>query len=132
MTSITAGPTQVELEGTTYELRRLTTRDSFAVLRIIHKSMSSVLPMISPQMNMEEVAAIILTALPEAETETVRLLASLIGVTEDEFANLPPEATLYIVDALCEHPDLERFLRTCYKLYTQDSRIKALWTRLST
>ncbi len=101
------GPT-VTIAGNEYELRRLGTRDTFAIARIVAVGAAATNRPISAAEG-EDLTAMLISGFMAAEETVIKLLASVIGVSVKEFEAMPMEAPLEIIGALAEHQDLRAF-----------------------
>lgn len=100
----------VEINGTTYPLRRLGVRDTFALARIIGRGAGAT--GISSDAGPDELIGLLLAGLGASEGEAIRLLASVIGVSPADFENpelFPMGSEVDIIAALAQHQDLRAF-----------------------
>jgi len=109
----------ITIEGKDYTIRRLNTRDVFKVAAILGK-------VYKPGMGYTEgqetgFAAAFLSAIPVAENDIVGLLSGLLGLTVEQFDELPPEAIFDIVEGLSQSQDLKRFF----------DKVKAMMSKLN-
>jgi hypothetical protein len=97
---------EITIEGKTYTIRRLSVIDVIKVASILGKVYKQ-----SGGENIQEqsFSFLLLSALPTMEKDIVEFLASVINVTTEEFAQLPPESLIDIIEALAESEDLKRF-----------------------
>jgi hypothetical protein len=106
-------------DGETFLVRRLNTRDIFAFARIMSVGLKLLGPEFLKQkqeVTSENFVILMASAIPLAENESIKLLASLIGKTAEEFDKLPPDTMLYIVEILKDHIDVKRFFTHVVKL----------------
>ena len=100
---------QVTIAGKAYQLRRLGVRDTFAIARIVAVGAAALNRPLGSDLTTESMGQLLLSGFMAAEETTMKLLASVIGVTVPELEQMPMEAPLEIVAALAEHQDLRAF-----------------------
>lgn len=99
----------VTIAGQSYQLRRLGVRDTFAIARIVAVGAAALNRPLGNDLTAENIGQLLLSGFMAAEETTMKLLASVIGVTVPELEQMPMEAPLEIVAALAEHQDLRAF-----------------------
>lgn len=101
----------VEIGGSTYQLRRLGVRDTFAIARIVAVGAAATnQPLTNSEMgDPDKLAGLLMAGFMAAEETVLKLLASVINVTVKELESMPMEAPLEIAAALAEHQDLRAF-----------------------
>lgn len=99
----------VTIAGQSYQLRRLGVRDTFAIARIVAVGAAALNRPLGNDLTAENIGQLLLSGFMAAEETTMKLLASVIGVTVPDLEKMPMEAPLEIVAALAEHQDLRAF-----------------------
>lgn len=103
---------EITIGDKTYTIRRLSVIDVFKVASIlgkVYKQSGGIRPQAQGENQEQSFTLLFLSALPTMEKEIVEFLSSLIGVTTEEFANLPPESIIDIIEGLAQSEDLKRF-----------------------
>ena len=100
----------VTIAGREYQLRRLGVRDTFAVARIVAVGAAALNRPLGDDLDPGAIGQLLLSGFMAAEETTIKLLASVIGVTVKDLEAMPMEAPLDIAAALAEHQDLKAFL----------------------
>ncbi|MEW6049240.1 MAG: hypothetical protein AB1609_22675 [Bacillota bacterium] len=98
---------EVEIGGRRYRLRRLKTADVFQISRLLSRAIANVGLGLLGAEDVGGAFRIIATLLGD---ELASWYASLLGITEREFAELPVDAAPAVLEALQKHPDYEAFL----------------------
>lgn len=111
----------INIEGTSYTLRRLGVRDIFTVGRIASRGAAIALQEGQDLSTVtgEQAMMLFLVGLPYAEDDGMKLVASLLGVTvkQLEDANAFPADTLVrVAVALREHQDVQAFFSSVQHL----------------
>jgi hypothetical protein len=111
----------IEIEGTTYTLRRLSIPDTFRVMKMIGKIMAglgpnavtlSAIDLEKPETIATKLFPLLLNGLQYAEQDLMAFLADVIGVTPAELADperFPIYAVMDIINGLVNHPDFTAF-----------------------
>lgn len=99
----------VTIAGQPYQLRRLGVRDTFAIARIVAVGAAALNRPLGSDLTTESMGQLLLSGFMAAEETTMKLLASVIGVTVPDLEKMPMEAPLDIAAALAEHQDLRAF-----------------------
>ena len=99
----------VTIAGQPYQLRRLGVRDTFAIARIFAVGAAALNRPLGSDLTTESMGQLLLSGFMAAEETTMKLLASVIGVTVPDLEQMPMEAPLDIAAALAEHQDLRAF-----------------------
>lgn len=86
-------------------VRRLKTGDIFRVAKLFLKMWKG-----GSVLDSKDFAETLLSSLLENEDEITAFLADLVGLTPEEFRELPPDAIFDIADALSKSEDIKRFL----------------------
>jgi hypothetical protein len=110
----------VEIEGTTYRMRRLGIADTFKLARIIAIGAAGIGKEIGNQeMSPELFGTLFLCGFPYAERQVFEFLSSIIGVEENELKDpvkFPMGSEVIIVNALAEHIDVKSFFNSVKSL----------------
>jgi hypothetical protein len=110
-TILDAGPT-VDIQGTTYTIRRLGFQDVFKVARILGRGVA-VLGDQGSELTPGQILQVIIASMTTNEQEVIDLLASLIGETRESITDperFPMDSMVDIIKVLAEHQDLRAFL----------------------
>lgn len=124
---IADGPV-VEVAGREYVMRRLGVRHTFAFARIIAsgaaylgKEIGSVFSQIQDgDGGAEAIGTLVLLGIPYSEKQAMALLADVIGVTEEEFADaekFPIGSEIEVIKGLVDHQDLKAFFDKLKNLF---------------
>lgn len=104
----------VEIEGRTYQMRRLGLLDAMLGLRVFSAASGGVLRVSgSDGLSEETLAFALLGALPYAQDPVEQLLAGVLQVEKKQLEDpdqFPMGSFVKIVEALSKHPDLTDFL----------------------
>lgn len=106
----------VTIAGREYQLRRLGVRDTFAVARIVAVGAAALSRPLGDDLDPGAIGQLLLSGFMAAEETTIKLLASVIGVTVKDLEAMPMEAPLDIAAALAEHQDLRAFFARASEL----------------
>lgn len=106
----------VTIAGREYQLRRLGVRDTFAVARIVAVGAAAMNRPLGDDLDPGAIGQLLLSGFMAAEETTIKLLASVIGVTVKDLEAMPMEAPLDIAAALAEHQDLRAFFARASEL----------------
>ena len=106
----------VTIGGREYQLRRLGVRDTFAVARIVAVGAAAMNRPLGDDLDPGAIGQLLLSGFMAAEETTIKLLASVIGVTVKDLEAMPMEAPLDIAAALAEHQDLKAFFARASEL----------------
>ena len=127
------GPT-VEIEGVIYRLRRLGMRDTFRIAKIMGIGVASMAGMVNlSRLNADMAGMAVIAAIPYAEDEILDLLASLVGVGEEDIRDpnlFPLGSELKIIDAIAKHQDLQAFFTQLHHLLTTNPAIQQMMQRV--
>ena len=119
---LTETPT-VEINGETYELRRLGVRDTFAIARIISVGASAMgKDGVPSDASPEVMARLMLNGVLRAEGHALNLMASVIDVDPKDLEDpekFPMDAVLTIGEGLAKHQDLKAFFTSLVSLMTR-------------
>lgn len=107
---------KVTIAGREYQLRRLGVRDTFAVARIVAVGAAAMNRPLGDDLDPGAIGQLLLSGFMAAEETTIKLLASVIGVTVKDLEAMPMEAPLDIAAALAEHQDLRAFFARASEL----------------
>lgn len=104
-------PPTVEINGTTYTLRRLGLPDVFRVIKILGRGAA----LLDPDANFTgaQVLQVLITSLAINEAPVLDLIASLLSVDRaalDDPEQFPLDSVIPIVEAISRHGDLTAFL----------------------
>lgn len=108
MENIITKGTEVVIGEQKLTMRRLNTLDVITVSTIISKVYDEDMLDLK-EGNESKFVGYILSAIPVAQDDIISLLSNLVGLTPDQFYELPPEAIFVVVEALAKSEDLKRF-----------------------
>jgi hypothetical protein len=119
METIIAKTPTVEIDGTKYEMNRLTTVDAFTFLGVIKKvglakTIAAVTSFNENKGNNEAILGAALSLflnLQEAQDELFTFFAKLLKTEKSEVEALPIDALVTIIQAVLDHPDLKAFTK---------------------
>ena len=111
----------VVLGGTPYQVKRLNVRHIFKVSKIIGIAVTRGGVPITEDMtdDPERLATLMIAAIPFAEEECVGLLGDLVGLTSEQFGELPPEALVDVIEVIVRSEDLKTFFDRCVAVFKQ-------------
>lgn len=113
---------EVEILDKKYTMRRLNTRDVFTFSKILSKAIKNY---DGDSLNSEEAFALaLISGMADNDVEVATFFGSLIGMSAEEFMNMPPEFLDVFLDKLPQHYDLEHFFTTVLKTI---QRMATLW-----
>lgn len=116
----------ITVGGVEYPVRRLTVRDTFSVARIMAVALGKSGDLANGDLSPQRAGMVFFAAIPYAEDEAMRLLASLIGVTAPELAEMPPEVLPEIIGIVADGQDLRAFLASCSRVAKMEGIAGAL------
>lgn len=110
-------PPTITIAGEPYRLRRLDVRDVFAVSRILGRGVSVLADVdkVTPGV----IVQVLISSMAHQEQETLKLMASLIGVQPAELTDpdrFPMDSIVTIFMAVAEHQDLAGFFAAVERL----------------
>ncbi len=118
---------EVEIAGRKYSMRRLTTRDVFTFSKLVVKALKNA--------GNQEVAGpdtlgfVLMAGMAENDREIAQFYGSLIGLSAEEFLELPAEAFSEFLDVLPRQYDLQAFFEAVNKAVRA---LGSLWQTPST
>ena len=107
-------PPTVTIDGETYALRKLGTRDVYALARILGRGVGV---LANPDgIHPAQVLQVLIASMTVNEDEVQKLLASLISVPLKEWELMPPTAVIDVLEALAAHQNLQDFFAKLQRL----------------
>ena len=122
---------------TVYELKSLGIQDTFGLAQIIAKGagyMGSSLGNLT-EADPQTVALLLVAGLPYAENEAIKILARVIGVSQEDLRNpdkFPMGTEIEIIYALSQHQDLTSFFGKIKRLIATIPQMNGLLSAQST
>jgi hypothetical protein len=112
---VSEGPT-IQVNGEEYTMKRLGVRHTFAFAKIVAGGAAylgaEVGNILQQGDSAEAIGQLILLGLPYSEKQSMKLLADVIGVSEEDFNDpekFPIGSEIEIIEGLVEHQDLKAF-----------------------
>ena len=109
---LTWTPPEIEIEGKTYQLRRLGIRDIFKLGKIWSAAQARAATATVQGMTAEQAGMLLMAMLPYEGEAIIEFLADAIGVKAEELSDpdvFPLGSELQIIQALVEHEDVRAF-----------------------
>ena len=133
-------PRRIVIDGREYTLRRLTVADTFRILKIVAKGagaalLADQLPKVRAMTATDALgylAGLVLAAIPYAQQEICELLGSLIGLSGEEFAQLPMGSEIDVLNALAQTSDLQAFALSFFRLLSVNGPMQTQLQKPST
>ncbi len=123
------GPT-LEIEGREYSIRRLGIADTFAILKLVSIGAAKAAELVDVgNLTGGMFVTALIAAIPFAENDIFKILASIIGVTVEDLRNpdlFPMGSEVLIIEALAEHQDLKAFFTHMQRLAKSSPAVQQL------